>query len=192
MGCSVVIPAAGNSGRMGRPKFALPFKGDITFIEELTSRYIGWGSGEIVIVLNPEGLKVFNNLNIDLSDTVKIVINKQPASGRLFSVKTGFASLEDRSCVFVHNVDNPFVSDDVLNALFNSVAGFDFVYPVYNGRGGHPVLLTEKVIEDILSNEYPDRNFRDILKGFTGGKVKVDFEKVTVNINTTDEYKRMH
>ncbi|MCD4695431.1 MAG: hypothetical protein K8S16_04240 [Bacteroidales bacterium] len=51
-----------------------------------------------------------------------------------------------------------------------------------------PVLLSEKVITDIIAEKEHDLNFRDFLKDYSKQKVEVDDETVLVNINTMEEY----
>ncbi len=86
-------------------------------------------------------------------------------------------------------MDNPFINHYVLQLLFDQLGKGDFAVPVYKGKGGHPVLLSEKVITDIIAEKKHDLNFRDFLKDYSKQKVEVDDETVLVNINTVEEYR---
>ncbi|MCD4695433.1 MAG: hypothetical protein K8S16_04250, partial [Bacteroidales bacterium] len=89
---------------------------------------------------------------------------------------------------FIHNVDNPFVNHCVLQLLFDQLGKGDFAVPVYKGKGGHPVLLSEKIITAIIAEKEHDLNLRDFLKDYSRQEVEVDDETVLVNINTMEEY----
>ena len=188
MDCSVIVLAAGFSGRMGIPKFALKFDENRTFLEEIVEQYNMFGCQEMVIVLNEEGKKLYDELNIPFAQNVKIVINHHPEYERFYSIKTGLKNLKSERKKFIHNVDNPFVSQGVLKILFNSISDADYCFPVCKGRGGHPVLLSESVVKDITEFKDSSITLRDFLKAYSGNRVEVNYEKVLVNINTMDEY----
>jgi len=189
MDCSVIILAAGRSGRMGKPKFALRYNDEMIFLEEVVSQFLTFGCGEIVIVLNDEGYSGFQNLNIAFPENIKIEINHHPEKGRFFSLQIGLSSLNSKRYVFVHNVDNPFVTQRDLGLLFNGISGYDFCVPVYEGRGGHPVLLSETVIDGILSENDVNITLRDIMKRYYGKRVEAESDKILVNINTVEDYR---
>ena len=91
---------------------------------------------------------------------------------------------------FVSNIDNPFVNQDVLNRLASKGEGFNYVNPTYNGKGGHPFLISEKVITDLVSEEKDQFHLKEFLIGYTRKSVEVSDEKILVNINTEEEFKR--
>ena len=189
--CSVVILAAGNSSRMGMPKFALKFSDKVTFLEEIINKYKAFGCKEILVVLNREGVSVLDQKNIKLSNEIKVVINEHIEWERFYSIKLGLKNLNNYHPVFIHNVDNPFVNLNVLDNLFCEITESNFVVPIFKNKGGHPILLSEKIIENIISEEKNDLNFRDFLKGFEKKIVEVEDEKILVNINSEKEYKEI-
>ncbi len=186
---SVVILAAGRSGRMGEPKFALRFNDEKIFLEEIVGQYLAFGCKEIVVVMNGDGKKLFDKLNLRLPGIAKIVINSHPEYERFFSLKTGLNSLANSNNVFIHNIDNPFVDEDALKLLFKYAGKHDYCVPVYKDRGGHPVLLSGKVVEAILREDDSGINFRDFLKRYDGRTVGVETDKILVNINTPNDYR---
>ncbi len=190
--CSVVILAAGNSSRMGMPKFALKFNNQITFLEEIIEKYKAFGCKKIVVVLNRKGISVLDKKNIKLSDEIKVVINEHLEWERFYSIKSGIKNLYKEHPVFIHNVDNPFVNLSVLNNLFCEITESNFVVPVHKNKGGHPVLLSKKIIKNIISEEKNDLNFRNFLKGFEKKIVEVDDERILVNINSEKEFRKLN
>jgi CTP:molybdopterin cytidylyltransferase MocA len=62
------------------------------------------------------------------------------------------------------------------------------VVPVYKGKGGHPILLSEKIMTMLIqpSNAYGD--LRQVLNAFNSKRVEVEFSEVVLNLNTVEEY----
>lgn len=187
---SVVILAAGNSSRMGLPKSILKYSESTTFLENIIVENIRCGCDEIVVVLNEENEKPIKENLIYIPEEVKIVINRNPELDRFHSVKTGLHNLEKNQPVFIVNVDNPFTDIDVIYALLNGIAGADYACPIYSGKGGHPVLLSQKLVKAIVAETKPQFNFKEYLKNHSRKSVEVSNEKVLVNINTMEDYLR--
>lgn len=188
--CSVVILAAGRSSRMGKAKFALRFSSEKIFLKEIIDQYLLFGCRDVVVVLNEKGENLLNQLHHSLPEQVKIAINHHPEKGRFYSIKTGIKQTTQKNFVFVHNVDNPFVNKEVLKLLFNGIPNADYCFPVYNGRGGHPVLLSGNIVKGVISEKENDISLREFLKRYEGRKLMVNSDKVLVNINTMKEYLR--
>ncbi|MBU8893407.1 MAG: NTP transferase domain-containing protein [Bacteroidales bacterium] len=186
---SVIILAAGKSSRMGIQKLSLKYTDDNIFIEHIVSEYASFGCREIIIVVNETGSSYLTENKTQFSNNVKIEINKHPEWHRFYSLKTGAKSLSKTSAVFVHNVDNPFVNHDVLNELLKSSNKADYIGPEFDGKGGHPVLLSEKIIKDVVNTKKDQLHFKEFLNQYSRLKVEVDDEKVLVNINTLEGYR---
>lgn len=186
--CSVVILAAGKSSRMGLPKFALKFSDEHTFLEEIIYQYKKFGCQEIVVVLNEEGTNILEGKYLPISNDVIIVKNNHPEWERFYSIKLGIKSLKEKYPVFIHNVDNPFVNHAVLTSLYNEYEKTDYVIPKHKRRGGHPILISEKIITAIKSEKKNDLVLSDFLNNYTKKVVQVADEKVLTNINTEVAY----
>jgi len=186
--CSAVILAAGRSSRMGVPKFALKFNNQTTFLEEIIDKYNSFGCNKIVVVVNSEGVSVLDENKIKLSDKIKIVINEHLEWERFYSIKLGLKKSNSYHPVFIHNVDNPFVNPNILSSLFDEITVTNFVVPEFKNKGGHPILVSEKIIKNIISEEKNDLNFRDFLKRFEKKNIEVDDERILVNVNSEKEY----
>ena len=184
---SVVILAAGNSSRMGKSKLILKCNNNKTFIENISDQYYKFGCKQIIIVLNSEGSGIINVNNITLTDKSEIAINNHPELGRFNSIKIGMQHVKSNKC-FVHNIDNPFANIKVLKNLSNSISGYDIAKPVYNGKGGHPILISKKVIEKINYETNINFNFKDYIKPFSSTEVFINDNTILFNINTLDEY----
>ncbi len=187
---SAIILSAGKSSRMGEPKFSLRFNETSIFLENIINEYSKFGCNEIVVVLNPDSASYLKQLDLNLPSNTKIVINEYPEWERFYSLKLGAKGLKIPTNTFVSNIDNPFVNQDVLNFLASKGEGFNYVNPTYNGKGGHPILISEKVITDLVSEEKDQIHLKEFLSRYSRKIVEVNDEKILVNINTEEEYKR--
>lgn len=181
----VVILAAGLSQRMGSFKPLLKYNEQNTFISHLIYEFNKIEPSQIIIVTNES---VFNILGGWEINNVKILINKNPAEGRLSSIKIGIDALENKTACFLHNVDNPFVNPALLERMADMVKVSNYVVPVHNGKGGHPILLGSNAIKLISSHENTETDLREILKVIQKKMIPSEDDRILVNINTQDDY----
>ncbi len=187
---SAVIMAAGDSKRMGRPKLILPFDRHQSFVERCANVFAGFGCAEIVVVVNDEGKNRLAELSPKWPDRVNAVVNPCPGKGRVFSLQTGLSVLKNTFPVFVHNVDTPFVDAGILHLLASHAGRADYVRPVYEGKPGHPVLISPRVVSDLLAEDNAGENVRNYLGQYPQCFVKVKDPAVLVNINTAEDYQQ--
>ncbi|MCF8372393.1 MAG: NTP transferase domain-containing protein [Bacteroidales bacterium] len=188
---SAIILAAGLSSRMGMPKFLLELPGGKTFLENVVERFAEFGCTEIVVVLNREGLSAFNSSKINLSENSKIVENPHPEWDRFYSLQCGLKALSLEYPVFLHNVDNPFINLEVLEKLISNLHGYDFAKPVFQNKGGHPVLISAKLAKEIVSEKHENKRLNEFLGRYLVNKVEVNDGRVRVNVNTIVDYSRV-
>jgi len=188
---SAIILSAGKSSRMGVPKFSLLFDKNNTFLEKLVNTYYDYGCEEIAVVLNDESVRYLEKLNLKLPSNVTIVLNHHPEWERFYSLKIAAKSLTNPNSVFVSNIDNPYLNTEVLDSLSLKADGYDYLFPVYNGKGGHPFLISEKVIEDLKSESEDQIHMKVFLGRYSKSAVAVDDEKVLANINTEEDYNKI-
>lgn len=184
----VLILAAGKSERMGIPKFLLKHPKGETFLAHLVTVYYQSGVGEIVVVVNTADFKKYREHFIKLPHGVRIVQNPSPEQGRMLSIRLGIQAFSKGKACFIHNIDNPFVDKVLFEQLLSHLKETDFVVPVYKGKGGHPILLSEKIMTMLIqpSNAYGD--LRQVLNAFNSKRVEVEFSEVVLNLNTVEEY----
>ncbi len=185
---AVVILAAGRASRMKSQKFALKYDADNTFVEKIIQDYFAFGCNEIILVLNNNGTDFLKREKIQLIGKVKVVVNKFVEYERFYSIKMGLSHLSTPIPTFIHNVDNPFVNAEVLNLLVQQKNDEGYTVPTFEHRGGHPILLSTKVINAILVEKKNDLNFREILSRFSKKRIEVSDRKVLTNINTQEDY----
>lgn len=188
---SAIILSAGKSSRMGVHKFSLRFNDSTTFLENMVNEYNAFGCNEIIIVLNPDGASFLDQLKLSLPSNVTIAINHHPEWERFYSLKLGAKLLLKTDSTFVSNIDNPFVNHSVLSLLTKYYKDADYLNPIYKGKGGHPFLISEKVIADLRSEELDQIHMKEFLGRYSKKSVEVDDESILLNVNTNEEYRRL-
>jgi len=184
---SAVILSSGSSSRMQTHKSELLFDSEQNFFQKITGEYLKFGCKEITVVMNTEN---YNSLKtkIKIPEKIKIVINKFPEKGRFYSLKTGISELQKTDFCFIQNIDNPFTDNTVLELLASNSDKADYMIPSYKNNGGHPILISEEIINAIKETSEESVNMKDFLNRFKKHYVKHKDEKILANINTLSDY----
>jgi molybdenum cofactor cytidylyltransferase len=181
---SAIILAAGNSGRMGSDKAQLPFGNGLSFAGQMIKCYSGFGVAPLVMVVN-------NDTDLSQLDSRLFVpvLNDHPEYGRSRSILLGVKEVSsDRPC-FLHNIDNPYLEDDLLEMLLSVVQPDSYVVPVYKEKGGHPVLLGSEIVNYLRDiNQLHD--LREVLKQFRRIEISFPDKGILWNINTPEDYNK--
>ncbi len=139
----------------------------------------------IVVVTGAETAEVVHLL----SDLGIIFINNP--DDELFSyVRLGLDYLLDKcDRVFFSPVSYPLFLPQTLTTLLSSDA--DVVTPLYDGRGGHPVLIKNSVIREILSYN-GDEGLRGALEtpSFKRERIEVDDRGILLSTHNGDEIEK--
>ncbi len=187
---SAIILSAGFSSRMGQPKYGLRLPDGNSFLEQIAQQYFDFGCEEIIVVINNDGKKYLEDTFFKNPGKLRFAVNHTPEAGRFGSVKCGAKALKTNTPVFIHNVDNPYARIPTLEKLMANLEGYDFVKPVFEGRGGHPILIGNKVINAIINETKPSITLRSFLKPFNHKEVEVEDSSIHININTTEDYQQ--
>jgi len=188
--CSVIILAAGYSSRMGCAKFNLRLPDGTSFLENIVKQYSDFGCRQIIVLVNKEGKLFLEQNPIKLTTDVEYVVNEHPEYERFFSVKTGLSAVNHNHIVFIHNADNPFANQKTLEILYANRRLADIVKPVFNSKGGHPILISNQIVREIISTKDYDINLNDFLKNYSQKRIQTEDEKIILNVNTMDDYKK--
>lgn len=179
---AAVIPAAGNSLRMGEPKTHLKFPDGTTFATHLIKSFSEAGADPVVLIIN-------NNTkhpSAELGNAV-IVENRFTELGRSYSIKLGLQMIKRNLPCFIQNVDNPYFNVELIHHLLENARNDSYLVPVYNGKGGHPVLLGQEIVSAILVKDpYPD--FIEVLQNFRRIDIAWNDPGILVNINYPSDY----
>jgi molybdenum cofactor cytidylyltransferase len=198
LAAAAIVPAAGASRRMGRPKLLLPYGGG-TVLGALVAALRAAGAAPIVVVaaVDDAGLRAWCAAAGELT----AAINPAPERGMLSSILAGLAALggagevERRGApLLVCPGDLPALRPGTVSELLRrrQAAGAGLAVPVYRGRRGHPLALAPALISEIASLD-PARGLRQLLDLHPDDllSVEVDDPGCVADLDSTDDYERL-
>ena len=131
-----VVPCAGASERMGRPK-ALMEVGGTTFVRAVVDALAEGGCDPVVVVV-PEHPDIEGAAR---ATNAHVVVNRDPADGPISSLRLALAELDPSvEGVFYLPVDHPLVRSDTISRLVRiaTESSAPLVIPTHLGSRGHP------------------------------------------------------
>ncbi len=130
---------------MGRPKALLPFRGG-TFLSTLAET-LSTFCAPVIAVFGYQG----DSLKSSVPSGVLPVVNRDYENGMLTSLKAGLKTIDLRTVdrVLFTLVDHPAISPATMEALLESNAAI--AIPRYNGRRGHPVIVSAAIAQEFLN-----------------------------------------
>jgi molybdenum cofactor cytidylyltransferase len=145
-----VVLAAGESRRMGQLKALLPF-GECTVIEHVLQPLLQADLAEVAVVL---GHRASDIAAVIETLPVRLLYNPHYQHGMTTSVQAALRTLTPiPDAYLLALVDQPLIGYDpvqqVLAAFRQTRAGL--VIPTYDGKRGHPLLLSAKYRQDVLA-----------------------------------------
>lgn len=188
MNFSTIILAAGKSSRMGVPKWSLAYDAQSTFLQHIIEVCHHAGSQEIIVILNANDEIHFRDKFPELPSYVKIVINRNPDWERYYSLKLGIDNLSAPNTVLMCPIDNPAIEIPLIHTLFNAQDDSYYVYPTFKNKGGHPILLSQKLVEKIKQSNENTLHLKTFLESHTLKAVEVESENILLNINNFIDY----
>lgn len=159
---SGLIPAAGRSTRMGRPKALLRF-GDETAIARLVRVFLAAGVHPVRVVVNAETGPPIQAFLDPHRASVVIVENNEPGAGLSDSIRIALNlhPLGDEDAIALCPVDVPLVEPRDLRVLIDAYAARHhpaervdadrpaIVVPTREGRRGHPALFGRDAADEL-------------------------------------------
>ncbi len=188
---SAVILAAGYSGRMGVPKWSLMFDENSTFAEKIIDEFALAGAEKIVLVLNESGKEQFEKKGCQMPENFHIALNDNPDLGRFYSLQKGLELCNPELPVCFTNIDNPFINVELVKSLLSYIDSADCISPSYKGKGGHPCIMSVKLVKRIVTEKRNDIILKDYFKNFIKRKIEINDCNILLNINTLEDYRNV-
>lgn len=185
---SVVILAAGTSSRFGKTKAFLRWNSEMNFLEKTVSTYYESGINNGFIVVNNDTFNELKHHNLSKLMQFKIIVNSFPEKGRLYSLKLAIENMYEYNYCFIQNIDNPFVSDKLIFEMQNNIGHNNYLVPNFEGKNGHPALISPEVIKQISKTDY-NTVIKDVLNTFEKKVIQTYDKTILYNINTVEDYK---
>jgi molybdenum cofactor cytidylyltransferase len=192
-----LLPAAGASRRMGRPKLLLPYAGG-TLVGSLVASLRGGGVSTVLLVTAPG--------DEDLRDWareagVATAVNPDPERGMLSTILEGLEALGGTAALarrgellLVSPADLPAIRPDTIAGLIREAtdSGAPLAVPVYRGRRGHPLAIAPALIPEIETldltlglKQLRDRHEAELLE------IEVEDSGVVLDVDTPEEYESL-
>ena len=179
-----VIPAAGESKRMGSWKLLLPFRGRT--IVEWSVRNALDSCGRVILVTGYRGAEL--EALFGSWEGVELVENPGWEHGMFSSIRAGAVRVTSER-FFVALADMPLIRPELYRELSGQEGG-DAVRPTYEGQKGHPVLLVRDLIHKILSLD-DSRSMADVLRAVRLIELPVDDRFVVCDLDTPSDYEEL-
>ncbi len=179
-----IIPAAGESRRMGMWKLLLQF-GETTMIERCIDTALKV-CGRIIVVTGFRGDELEELLNG--RENIVLIRNKNYKRGIFSSIQTGAGEVKT-SRFFIVPGDMPLIDKSVYDDLL-ALRETEAARPVFKEIPGHPVLLSEAVKSRILEPG-PINDMKEILNGFNCLRTEVINPNVCRDIDTPEDYNKL-
>jgi molybdenum cofactor cytidylyltransferase len=196
MAIAGIILAAGESSRMGRDKALLPWPpGSAGSAKTLLSAAIHALSEHSDLVIVVAGANHANLQPVVWACGASLVRNPAPEMGQFSSLQTGLHDILGRGWdnALVTLVDRPPPKRETLAALARAFEdrGHDTwaVVPEFEGKHGHPILISREMIEGFLKAP-PTSNAREVEHShhLHVRYLAVEDPAVTMNMNTPEDY----
>ncbi len=186
---SAIVLAAGRSIRMGRFKPLLPFNSR-TVIEQIVSVLLEGPVAEVLVITGHDHEAIEQRLG---GWPVRTVFNPRYMTGEMLSsIQTGLrAATADAALIALG--DQPALERSVVAQIVSAYDhGLgDIIFPSYQMRRGHPLLVDHQHWADILALDEP-QTLRDFFKGADRdlSHVEVDTPSVLQDMDTPADYQR--
>lgn len=165
---AAVVPAAGRSTRMGRPKLLIEFRGE-PLIRRVVSALLDGGADRVVVVPPAVGTEAAAIADEASAAGAEVVIPEvQPAEMR-DSVELGLAVLDADprpTCILLTPADVPGIAAGLVGRLLEVSASQPdrIIVPTRDGRRGHPIVLPWEIavrVRDLPDDAGVDRLVAD-------------------------------
>jgi molybdenum cofactor cytidylyltransferase len=188
---AAIIPAAGFSSRMGVFKPLLPI-GQNLAIEKIINCFKQAGVTDIRVVVGFKRellIPVLENLR------VQIIINHNFQEEMYTSVQAGVRTLEDSvNAFFICPADYPLILCDTVTRLVSTYKdkSATVIYPTYNDKRGHPVLIGSSM-RNLIMNNNPEGGLKTLLRKHARlfKEIPVDDPGININMNTLSDYQNV-
>jgi molybdenum cofactor cytidylyltransferase len=183
-----LVLAAGASTRMGTCKASLQWCEGKTLLSYQVEEFLLAGITPIV-VLGPHNAE----RKQDCLPGSKVVINPNPSAGKVSSILTGLKHLpKDFGILAFSAVDQPrptWIYQTLVQAHESSF-GVPITVPTYQGRLGHPLLISKEVLPCLENVREENSGVRQIVQDFYPMIQRVEFDtpNVLMDLNTPESY----
>jgi molybdenum cofactor cytidylyltransferase len=188
----VIILAAGNSSRLGRPKQLLPYRGR-TLVTHVAGETLSAGLRPVVVVTGAYRAEVEEAL---MGELVGLVYNSDWETGMASGIVAGLSNMLSLDSgldgVVIAVCDQPFISAALLSELAAAfeTSGKGIVASAYADSMGTPVLFGSSYFEQLLSLSGSD-GAKKLLLQHPADLAAVNFPDGHIDIDTAEDLRKL-
>jgi molybdenum cofactor cytidylyltransferase len=179
---------------MGAPKAALRLPDGSTFVSRIAGALTEGGAAPVMIVVSANEDAGPARAACGLPQTVGYIVNPDPDRGQLSSLQCGLTLMSNAPAVLVTLVDVPLVTAAVVRTLIDTwtSSGAPLVRLARAGRHGHPMLIAQPLIGDLLEAD-ASSTARAIVRRYapSGVELEMQEEGPFFDVDTPEEYARL-
>lgn len=187
-----LLPAAGASRRMGRPKLLLPFRGR-PLVSAVVSALQQGGVDRILLVTAPDGedLRAWAR-----GAGIETAVNPAPERGMLSTIQEGLAALGavGPEILLVSPADLPLLRPETVALLLCRMqeTGAPLGLPVHRGKNGHPLAIAPRLLSEIAALD-PAVGLRQLRDRHAAETLWLDVEDggVVADVDTPEDYEKL-
>ena len=188
----LILLAAGESRRMGKPKQLLAYKGNSLIRHALTMAIIS-NCDPIIVVLGANSDRIFPELR---NLPVQITHNALWQQGMGASIATGIKALQeikvDLDAVIVALADQPLITAQVYNRLVERYRSNQVkaVASNYSGTIGVPALFDRTLLPELLKMNQKG-GAKQLLNQYSDRTVNLELPEAAIDIDTPADYQKL-
>jgi molybdenum cofactor cytidylyltransferase len=183
MGTEGVILAAGRSSRMaGNLKMTMDLGGRTVIQRSIDS--LGPFCRKVIVVTGFHSEAVMASARHCPEVEIIFVHNADCEKGMFSSLRMGLRHTEGER-VFILPGDCPFITHEVCEKLLQCKG--DIVLPAYQGKNGHPALLSRRAIEGLLADDRC-QSLQEYISSNKAEIIAVDRPEIIWDIDTPEDY----
>ncbi len=186
----VIFLIAGSSKRMGKEKALLPFSKEKSFVCNLLDAYLSLSVSKVYCIINRFNADSIKQECKKYENQIVFIENSNPEKGRIWSVLLGINQVKTGNGVFIQNIDNPFISSELLIAMLKNYNPNYFLVPQFNGKNGHPLLLGSELVQEIKANSDSISDLKSFLNSQKKQIYITENKSILANINSPEEYQK--
>ena len=191
---AAIVPAAGLSSRMGRPKPLLEIGGRRLVVQVINALMLG--GVEVVVVITPPRSRV-ESAEIALlaqQNGATVVIPDHETVDMRATIELGLDEFDSQpapDAILICPVDTPGVGPDLIRRLINQSRSRPeaIIVPVSSARRGHPILLPMSIAMKIRFLQ-AGTGIKCLLNNHPENVVEVACNDDLDDIDTPEEYRR--
>ncbi len=193
----LIILAAGKSSRMKIPKGLVQFK-EKFLLQYQVDQFRSFGGKRVLLVLanHLERYKTEFPWESYPDNQIKIVVNEDPDRGQFSSVQLACLELLKEDAAWLLPIDCLAADKSTWQTLQKAFdKNIKVVVPEHQERGGHPILISKKFMQDLVKLDVVDKKSRldfqikELEQTFVA-RVNVKDPRICLNINCPDDLKQ--